>query len=316
MKFFARCILFSLICISWAAYAQAQCPPQLEAPTSGQIKAAQQQASDRGFLWRVSKDGRVSYLYGTIHIAKFEWMFPGTQVTRAMRDSDTYALELDATDAELRARSVIAMQKMRKVELPASLKLRIRKLAESACVPYESVAALMPELQVATLVMLMGRTEGYLPEYAIDAVIASVGHGGKRTVVSLETPESQLALLQMSTPQETIAMVQDELDLLDKTSGHSYIEQIARIWGSSDYAAMDNFEAWCQCMDTEIERKIMRRMLDDRNPAMAERIDALHGSGKRVFAAVGSLHMFGPMGLPVLLQKRGYKVERVALQPR
>lgn len=316
MKIFAHSVLFSLFFTVFPAQAQVNCPPPVQAPTSAQIKAAQQQASDRGFLWRASKDGRTSYLYGTIHIAKFEWMFPGTQVTQALRNTDTYALELDAMDTELTSRSVNAMQKMRKTVLPDALNQRIRKLSESICVPYESVATLMPELQVATLIMLMGRTEGYMPEYAIDAVIAAVGHGGKRKVISLETPESQLALLQMKTPEETIAMVQEELALLDKENGHTYIEQVARIWGSSDYAAMDNFESWCQCMDTEIERKVMKSMLDDRNPAMAERIDELHKNGGKVFAAVGSLHMFGPLGLPSLLEKRGYKVERIELQPR
>jgi uncharacterized protein YbaP (TraB family) len=53
--------------------------------------------------------------------------------------------------------------------------------------------------------------------------------------------------------------------------------------------------------------------LDDRNPVMADRLDRLHSSGKRVFAAVGSLHMIGSIGLPeqMQMQRRGYRVERV-----
>ncbi len=58
----------------------------------------------------------------------------------------------------------------------------------------------------------------------------------------------------------------------------------------------------------------MRRLLDARNPALATRIDALHRSGKRVFAAVGSLHMTGARGLPALMVQRGYRVERVVLE--
>jgi len=30
-----------------------------------------------------------------------------------------------------------------------------------------------------------------------------------------------------------------------------------------------------------------------------------------VFAAVGSLHMIGPKGLPALLAERGYRIERI-----
>ena len=46
----------------------------------------------------------------------------------------------------------------------------------------------------------------------------------------------------------------------------------------------------------------------------ADAIDRLHASGQRVFAAVGALHMPGPTGLPALLARRGYQVERVAFE--
>jgi uncharacterized protein YbaP (TraB family) len=35
-----------------------------------------------------------------------------------------------------------------------------------------------------------------------------------------------------------------------------------------------------------------------------------------VFAAVGALHMTGPLGLPQLMQQRGYTVERIRFAPR
>ena len=57
----------------------------------------------------------------------------------------------------------------------------------------------------------------------------------------------------------------------------------------------------------------MRRLLDERNGPMAERLDALHREGKgKLFAAVGTLHMIGPQGLPALLRERGFTVERVS----
>jgi len=74
---------------------------------------------------------------------------------------------------------------------------------------------------------------------------------------------------------------------------------------------MWHFYDWCECMGSEIERQYMKRLLDDRNPALSLRIDALHRSGQRVFAAVGSLHMVGANGLPALMKKLGYQVESV-----
>ena len=52
-------------------------------------------------------------------------------------------------------------------------------------------------------------------------------------------------------------------------------------------------------------------MVFGRNPDLGAAIDLAHREGKRVFAATGILHMVGDGGLPRLLQKLGYKVERV-----
>jgi hypothetical protein len=58
----------------------------------------------------------------------------------------------------------------------------------------------------------------------------------------------------------------------------------------------------------------MQTLNDDRNPALADGIEALHRDGRGVFAAVGALHMTGAKALPTLLQQRGFTVRRVALQ--
>ena len=67
-------------------------------------------AKDHGFLWRVARDGRSSYLYGTIHAAKAEWMFPGPLTLAALAASDTLALELDVLDPDVQAGSRRALR--------------------------------------------------------------------------------------------------------------------------------------------------------------------------------------------------------------
>ena len=90
---------------------------------------------------------------------------------------------------------------------------------------------------------------------------------------------------------------------------------MARIWSEGKMSELETYPQWCRCLETEADRTTMKRMLDERNPGLAASIDALHSSGKRVFVAVGSLHMIGDVGLPRLLSKRGYQVERVAFNP-
>jgi uncharacterized protein YbaP (TraB family) len=89
--------------------------------------------------------------------------------------------------------------------------------------------------------------------------------------------------------------------------------RLAQAWADGDLGALEDYPNWCRCADTESQRALLRRLNDERNAAMAERIDALHGQGRRVFAAVGALHMTGPQALPLLLAQRGFEVQRVGL---
>jgi uncharacterized protein YbaP (TraB family) len=296
-----------------SAETRTDCPPVGRQPTHEMIQAGMRNARDHGFLWRISKDGRTSFLYGTMHVAKLDWAFPGPSVTKALSATDTMALELDDLDADIQERMAKGMAGQSDTVLPESLVKRLRQQADAVCIPYSSIAALSPEFQIEVLSLMVGRWEGLDASYAIDAILAGIGHGTKKNMVSLETPELQLKLLQMQTPQETVAFVDDGLKELETGRSRALLHRLAKIWANADYVEMSHFFDWCDCLNTEIEREMMRRVLDERNPNLAERIDALHASGKQVFAAVGSLHMFGPIGLPTLMAKRGYRVERVDL---
>ena len=309
------CVALTLVMLILSGYSMAvSCPPALEAPTPEMIQTGMSKARDHGFLWRISKNGHASYLYGTIHLGKFDWMFPGKQVTQAIRATDTIALELDMLDKNVQEEMAKRMAKLHSKTLPIALDKRMRKQAEANCISYESIASLTPEFQVVALTMMVGRKAGLESGYAIDAVLAGIGHKAKRNMVSLESAEMQLNALQMKNTNETLAFVESSLVEMETDRSLKMLNSIAKYWEESNYAEMERFNEWCDCLNTEIERVMMKRLLDDRNPEMAVKIDALHTSGKHVLAAVGSLHMFGPLGLPTLLAQRGYQVEKITFE--
>jgi uncharacterized protein YbaP (TraB family) len=307
--------LFALVlglvwCAAALADAPSDCPPLAQPPSAQQIRAGMQAARDRGFLWRIRKDGRTSHLYGTVHIAKADWVYPGATLMSALRASDLIALELDLLDPAIveRLRAGMALQDR---ALTGELALRLKAQVKAACLPDELLTAMAPEMVATTLVVMAARREGLDPAYAIDAVVAGLGRGLAKPVTSLETPELQLAVLRGRTREETHAIVDQVLAELESGRASPMLVRIARLWSEGRFAELEAYERWCDCLDTPEERALHRRLLDDRNPALAERIDALHRGGKQVFAAVGSLHMIGPGGLPALLKQRGYEVERV-----
>ena len=133
-------ILLLVLSFHASAASARVCPPAAEQPASEAIQDALRNASDHGFMWRISKDGRTSFLYGTIHVAKFEWMFPGPSVMQALNAADTVALELDVTDADIQSRVASGMATLPNTALPAALVKRMRQQADSMCVPYDSIA--------------------------------------------------------------------------------------------------------------------------------------------------------------------------------
>ena len=152
------------------------CPPAAEKPTPEITQAAMRSARDHGFLWRISKAGHTSFLYGTIHVAKFAWMFPGPVVTEALRDSDTVALELDMLDPNIQNQLSKGLALLHRTELPPALVKRMRQQADAVCITYDEIAGLTPEFQVDTLTLMVGTWDKLYAEFSIDGALAVLGH--------------------------------------------------------------------------------------------------------------------------------------------
>jgi uncharacterized protein YbaP (TraB family) len=294
-----------------ATTAATACPPAAAPLDAERFQAGMSEAVDHGFLWRITKAGRTSYLYGTIHAARPAWMFPGPRTAAALEASEVLALELDLLDPQVQARLVQAAAARPDDGLPAALVARLERRMAAECVDAAPWRGFAPEFQIASLAVLAARRDGLDPSYAIDLVLALIARDLGKTTRSLETPEAQIAALRMPTREATIEFVTSGLDELETGRAAPLLAHMAGAWTDGNLAELEGYERWCDCLNTAAERASMKRLLDDRNPLLADAIDALHAGGRSVFAAVGSLHMIGATGLPSLLRQRGYAVEQV-----
>jgi uncharacterized protein len=312
----AAALATALLCgatFAQPAPAPVDCPPTAQMPTPAQLQDGARRARDHGFLWRIEKAGRSSWLYGTLHVAKFDWMFPGPHTRAALQASDTVALELDVLDPEIARRMAAGTAALPEAPaLPEAMQQRIARVARAECVALANLAALAPEMQITVLTTLLGRRDGLDPSFGIDFTLAGWGRAAGLAVVSLETPEAQTALLRATDAAEAEAFTDRALGEMESGRALPTLLRVANVWAEGDLPALQAYESWCQCVTTDADRADMKRLLDDRNPGLADGIDALHERGQRVFAGVGSLHMIGPTGLPALMAQRGYRVERVA----
>lgn len=310
-------LLLTLAACGWlggasvARAAEPACPPQAAMPTQGEMVTGMMQAQDRGYLWRVERNGKTSWLYGTIHVAKADWMYPGPQILDALRQSDHLVVELNMLDPKVGQELVrLFSQPAGTPALPAALESRLSKLEDDACVP-AAVRKWRPEMRLATLSVMVLRDQGLDAAYGVDGFLTGLATGLHKPVDALETPQSQADALLEKDDKLRVQGVSEGLDDIESGRSRRSTLRLAEDWAKADWKDLESYPTWCECQNTPRERAELKALLDDRNGPMVERIVALQRKHGSVFVAVGALHMVGAQGLPAKLSARGFKVTRV-----
>ncbi len=298
---------FSIIVV---AQAETQCPPTPQVPSQKTLTELKAAAKNRGFLWQFSKNGRTSYLYGTLHVGKLEWAFPGPVIVDALGKSDTIALELDLTDSPT-SQSLTDFSHRDAGSVPDEFKPRLKKLMAATCMPEALLESLNPVILFSTLELFLARFDGLEAGYGVESVLTGYALGAKKPVIALETAESQIAAL--LGPSGTISSDEIEvtLQMYESQAVRKVLQRLAGDWAQNNLDDLRNYVDWCDCMNTDEKRAEMKRLVDDRNIDMVNSVDKLHVQGKTLFVAVGTLHMIGDNGLPALLQSKGYEVKPI-----
>lgn len=305
-------LLLALLFVAAVQSAGAACLAPLQAPTAAQLQMARQQAQDRGFLWRISKDGHASYLYGTIHVAKLEWTMPGAQLRAAWRATDTLALELNLLDPATLGEVQKGAREFNTSLLPAVFTEWVRKQAKENCMDLAQLQSMDPNFQLATITMANARRSGLEAAFGLDLLLSQMAQHPVRPIEALESAQDQLDALKLDADQVNALEEIQAFSPEEQAQAQAVLLRLANAWAQSDYATMDSYAQWCQCLESASDQAQLKRLIDDRNIHFAERIAALHASGSRVFAAVGSLHLIGgDKGVPGLLAQQGFQIERV-----
>ncbi len=314
--------------------AHAACPPQPVQPTAEQSARWAAAAPDRGLLWRISRGGHSSYLYGSLHVGRADWAYPGPALRQAWADTEVLAVELDPADvgpalAALPQAEPLPPAQARRIEaqaraaclppgalaaLPAMLQLstvsytHLEAQARQACLPPGALAALPAMLQLSTLTLLEARRDGFDASFGQDLMLLAWAKEEHRPVQSLESVDEQLAALEPEAAGLP-ALVDGTLRQLQRGQMRAPLRRLAASWSRGDLKVLADYPRWCACADSPAERAWLRSVNDERNTQLAARIDALHGAGQRLLVAVGALHMSGPEALPRLLAARGFEVQ-------
>jgi len=273
------------------------------------MQRAQQQAADRGLLWRVSRGGRDSFLYGTLHAGRAEWLALGPRTEASLARTGALALEINVMDPAVQVALRDATQGPTR-RLPGELMQSLRAAWSAECLPAADLQAGPAEFHAMQLAMALAQRQGLFPLYGSESALLMRSLRTERPVVGLETVQTQLAALLARSDDEAEAMVRDALADWRDPRAPKLLERMTRAWVQGDLKELESYAEWCDCMESPSAREAFARLVDGRNPGMADAIERLHADVS-VFAAVGALHMVGPAGLPALLQARGFTITRM-----
>jgi uncharacterized protein YbaP (TraB family) len=273
-------------------------------------------AAHRGQLYRVTHDGKTSYLFGTIHVGR-DGVYPlDPMVTRALLDSKALVIELDIREnapfqLALARHGRYADGDMVQNHLgPATLRLTVQALARAG-LSLQSVQQYKPWLIANLLIGAEMEVHGYQRSQAVEYALLAAAQKQDKAVRQLESADYQLGLFDtLDERQQEQYLLENLADLAD---GASLKKSTALIdaWSAADATGIH--AAWQSATsgDTISAGFMNRVLLGKRNPEMASNIERIMQQDQVAFVGVGLLHLVGDDGLPQLLKRRGYQVEQL-----
>ncbi|GAA0483485.1 TraB/GumN family protein [Parasphingorhabdus litoris] len=301
---FLRIILSMIAAVSLTACSNTSEPVQLNTMKEG-----------KPALWKVtgSKPEQIgtAYMFGTIHILpkNVDWRTP--LLESAMKESDRLIIEvlgLEDTDNAAKIFAKLAISP-NQPEIESRVKPSLRddldavidksNIPEFALNRMESWAAALSLASAQTNALGLDSSEGVEKK-----LVAQFGEF-KKPVEGLETIEQQLGYFDKLPESQQRDMLTSVVEEAADTK--SAFEELFNAWISGDTDKIVELSNGGILEDPKTREKL----LVARNQDWTEQLDKKLQSPGISFVAVGAAHLVGPDAVQAMLEKRGYKIEKI-----
>ncbi len=265
-------------------------------------------------------DGATLHLFGTVHTGPAEGWILSEPAREALAAADTIVMEVDPREAnEEHVSNLVANMALLEpgIQLDDRIEPETRVLLEARSSELTDIgfpspirSLMKPWFLAVGIGESLTQQTGLLPAAAMDEQVFRAVGG--RELIALETVRQQLDLFDQLSPSLQDLILRDALLHYDESPRS--LEALIRAWqvGDEEQLACLAREGLDALPELETFYEIL---IDDRNRAWQAKLERLLASparrGDRVFVAVGAMHLVGKPGLPELLRKAGYRVERI-----
>ncbi|MBZ2206640.1 TraB/GumN family protein [Massilia soli] len=269
-----------------------------------------------GALFRISRDGEMAYLFGTIHVGATSFYPLAPQVSQALAEATQLVLELDtradaAFDQAVARHASYAGGDHIRHHVSADTLRRLVKALHAVGIPLSDVGHLKPWLLANMLTGIALEKNGFQRAHGNESFLLDAVQARGARLAELESADYQLSLFDTLDEDRAESYLREALDDLSSGSAMKKARAVIDAWTSGDADALEALIPDTIGAGTVTSDFTLRTLLDRRNPEMAQRIAHIMKDGKVSFVGVGLLHLLGANGLPRLLAQRGYRVERV-----
>lgn len=264
-----------------------------------------------GLLWRVSKLGPApNYVFGTIHVADPRVLDLPDAVTRALVRSRYYYTEsLQGKPETMLFFEAAQFDDGRRLEplIGSAAYAKVAAMLRGRQVPDHVIARLKPWAALANFVVT---PEDY-ERTTLDQKLIELARTRQLRVLGLEGVEERVAVFERVPLDTQVNLLRHVLDHRDELA--AMIEPIIRAWMNRDLAGIRAASVRVGERYPEVAaeyRILFKNVVDNRSIVMAHRL-YMPLRGGAAFVAVGANHLYGGEGMLALIEKQGYRVERV-----
>ncbi|HET6536675.1 MAG TPA: TraB/GumN family protein [Sphingopyxis sp.] len=259
-------------------------------------------------LWLVTSGETKIYLLGSMHALPRNMLWQDQAITKAMDEAETLVLELSPAES---AKAGAIFNELAPRSTPIALEQRLSPsdLAAFHAMPKATRTLFADNLDDWAILLMMGqkaaRDARLKAEFGVEAGLTRYFKSHDKKIIGLENARNQLMMFETLDESSQKMLLAQALQKAGSTAKD--IDALLSSWARGDLIGLE------QRVNEDVENiePAYKTLILDRNLQWADWVDAQMSRGPTLLIAVGAGHMVGDQGLPSLLQKKGYQVQRL-----
>ena len=267
-------------------------------------------------LWEVAGQKNSVFLLGSIHLLRPEDYPLPTAIDTAYADAEVLIMEVDMDDIDpIATQAAFAHYGLSQDGstlrdlMGEALYEDALAAAELISIPLEMLSKTEPWYAAMTVEIMMLNRMGFNPALGVEMhMMAKATRDGKR-IDGFESIEEQLQFLDGMSLQAQRDMLMATLE--ESAELETVMDELIQAWRHGDTDMLVS----SMLVDLEQHEELNKAIVTDRNARWVEHIKKLLDDEDDYLIIVGALHLVGPQGVPLQLEKSGYSIRQLSEPP-